>query len=166
MRAFVVANAQRRRQAGFTLIEVMIVTAIVGIISMIVLPEIRGYQARAKVSEAMLLLTQCRNTIQEVYLSGDDVPLPGEWGCEAERPSKYVERINTRSNGVVVITLSSDIGDGRLAIHDITLAPLSRTGALMGDSDLGTAVRRWRCGSPADGTDVLPNLLPSSCRGS
>jgi hypothetical protein len=62
--------------------------------------------------------------------------------------------------------LSSAIGDGRLAIHDITLAPLSRTGALMGDSDLGTAVRRWRCGSATDGTDVLPNLLPSSCRGS
>jgi len=59
-----------------------------------------------------------------------------------------------------------EVGDGRLAIHDITLAPLSRTGALMGDSDLGTAIRRWRCGSAADGTDVLPSLLPSSCRGS
>jgi type IV pilus assembly protein PilA len=165
MRAIMAANRNRGSQGGFTLIEVMIVTAIIGIISMVVLPEIRGYQARAKVSEAMLLLTQCRNTIQEVYLSGDDVPLAGEWGCEAERPSKYVERINTKPYGVVVITLSSEIGDGRLAIHDITLAPLNRTGALMGDSDLGSAIRRWRCGSPADGTDVLPNLLPSTCRG-
>jgi type IV pilus assembly protein PilA len=166
MRAFMVANAHRGRQAGFTLIEVMIVSAIVGIISMIVLPEIRGYQARAKVSEAMLLITNCRNVIHEVYLSGDDLPAADEWGCEAERPSKYVERIRTNNYGVVRLTLSADIGDGRLAIHDITLAPLSRTGDVMGDSDIGSPIRRWRCGSPVDGTDVLPNLLPSTCRGS
>jgi type IV pilus assembly protein PilA len=165
MRAFMAANGNRGRQSGFTLIEVMIVTAIIGIISMIAMPEIRGYQARAKVSEAMLMITNCRNQIQEVYLSGDDLPGPDEWGCEAEKPSKFVERIRTKAYGIVVVTLSNEVGDGRLAIHDITLAPLNRSGTLMGDSDLGTAIRRWRCGSAADGTDVLPNLLPSSCRG-
>ena len=137
------ANVYRGRQSGFTLIEVMIVAAIVGIITMVAMPEIRGYQARAKVSEAMLLITQCRNIIQEVYLSGNDLPGPDEWGCEAERPSKYVERIRTKAYGIVVVTLSNEVGDGRLAIHDITLAPLSRTGALMGDSDLGSSIRRW-----------------------
>jgi type IV pilus assembly protein PilA len=159
------ANVYRGRQSGFTLIEVMIVAAIIGIISMIAMPEIRGYQAPAQVSEAMLLITNCRNQIQEVYLSGDDLPGADEWGCEAERPSKYVERIRTKAYGIVVVTLSNEVGDGRLAIHDITLAPLNRSGTLMGDSDLGTAIRRWRCGSATDGTDVLPNLLPSSCRG-
>jgi type IV pilus assembly protein PilA len=159
------AKGNRGRQSGFTLIEVMIVVAIIGIISMIAMPEIRGYQARAKVSEAMLLITNCRNQIQEVYLSGDDLPGADEWGCEAERPSKYVERIRTKAYGIVVVTLSNEVGDGRLAIHDITLAPLNRSGTLMGDSDLGTAIRRWRCGSATDGTDVLPNLLPSTCRG-
>jgi len=161
-----VGSRQRGRQGGFTLVEVMLVVAIIGIIAMIAMPEIRGYQARAKVSEAMLLITNCRNQIQEVYLSGSDLPIAGEWGCEAEQPSKYVERIDTRAGGIVVVTLSNAVGDGRLAIHNITLAPLSRTGDLMGDDDLGSPVRRWRCGSPADGTDVLPQLLPSSCRGS
>jgi type IV pilus assembly protein PilA len=160
------ANGNRGRQAGFTLIEVMIVAGIIGIISMVAMPEIRGYQARAKVSEAMLLITQCRNIIQEVYLSGNELPAADEWGCEVERPSKYVERIRTKAYGIVVVTLSNEVGDGRLAIHDITLAPLSRTGSLMGDDDLGSSIRRWRCGSASDGTDVLPHLLPSSCRGS
>ena len=160
------ASWQRGRQAGFTLIEVMIVAAIVGILSSVLLPEIRGYQARAKVSEAMLLITNCRNIIHEVYLSGSDLPGADAWGCEAERPSKYVERIRTSDYGIVRLTLSADIGDGRLAIHDITLAPLGRTGAVMGDEDIGSPIRRWRCGSAADGTDVLPNLLPSTCRGS
>ena len=122
----------RGRQSGFTLVEVMIVVAIIGIIAMVAMPEVRGYQARAKVSEAMLMITNCRNQIQEIYLSGNDLPIAGEWGCEAEQPSKYVERINTKPGGIVVVTLSNAVGDGRLAIHDITLTPLNRSGSRHG----------------------------------
>jgi type IV pilus assembly protein PilA len=155
----------RTRQSGFTLIEVMIVSAIIGILASIVMPEVRGYQARSKVSEAMLLLTNCRNIVQEVYLSGADMPGQDNWGCEVERPSRYVERIRTSDEGIVILTLGNEIGDLRLSTHYITLAPLNAVGNLMGENDLGSAVRRWRCGAAADGTDVNPNLLPSSCRG-
>jgi type IV pilus assembly protein PilA len=156
---------RRAQQSGFTLIEVMIVSAIIGIVASVVMPEIRGYTARSKVAEAMLMLTNCRNIVQEVYLSGSDVPGADNWGCEQEHPSRYVERIRTSDEGIVLLTLGSEIGDLRLSIHVITLAPLNAVGNVMGDADVGTAVRRWRCGAAADGTDVHPNLLPSTCRG-
>ena len=155
----------RRGQAGFTLIEVMIVVAIIGILASVAMPAFRDYSARAKVSEALIQLTNCRNTIQEVYLSGGALPGIGNWGCEAENPSKFVERITTDSNGIVFVTLGGQIGDLRLSQKDITMAPLNATNTVMTDLDLGTPVRRWRCGSAGDGTDLNPNFLPSSCRG-
>ena len=155
----------RRGQSGFTLIEVMIVVAIIGILASIAMPAFRDYSARAKVSEALIQLTNCRNTIQEVYMSGGALPGIGNWGCEADNPSQYVERISTTVEGIVVVTLGGKVGDLRLSQKDISMAPLNSSNAVMSDLDSGTPVRRWRCGSALDGTDLNPNFLPSSCRG-
>ena len=152
-------------QKGFTLIEFMSVVAVIGILASVLLPQVRSYQARAKVSEAILAFSNCRNMIHEVYLSGANIPGADNWGCEVEKPSRYVERIRTDDAGVIRITLGNQIGDLRLAIHDITMAPLNGAGMIMREDDLGTPVRRWRCGSTIDGTDVKPDYLPSSCRG-
>jgi type IV pilus assembly protein PilA len=156
----------KRKQAGFTLIEVLLVVGIIGMLTCIMMPSVRGYQARAKVTEAMLLLTQCRNIITEIYTSGAD-RLPGldNWGCESEKPSRYVERIRTTNEGIIKLTMGNEVGDLRLAIHDITLAPLNSSNRVMGEDDLGSPVKRWRCGFEGDGTDVPTNFLPSSCRG-
>jgi len=158
-------NRNRSKQAGFTLIEVMVVTAVIGILASILMPQVRSYTARTKVSEAILALTNCRNIIHEVYLSGSDIPGADNWGCEVERPSRFVERIRTTDEGLIRLTLGNEIGDLRLAIHDITLAPLNGAGQLMREDDLGTPVRRWRCGASVDGTDVKAEFLPSTCRG-
>ena len=152
-------------QKGFTLIEFMSVVAVIGILASVLLPQVRSYQARAKVSEAILAFSNCRNMIHEVYLSGSNIPGADNWGCEVEKPSRYVERIRTDDAGVIRITLGNQIGDLRLAIHAITMAPLNGAGMIMREDDLGTPVRRWRCGSTIDGTDVKPDYLPSSCRG-
>lgn len=158
-------NRRRNAQAGFTLIEVAIVAAVIGILASILMPQVRTYTARTKVSEAILALTHCRNHIHEVYLAGNDIPGADNWGCEVERPSRFVERIRTTDEGVIRLTLGNEIGDLRLSIHDITMAPLNGAGNLMREDDLGTPVRRWRCGATADGTDVKAEFLPSSCRG-
>jgi len=155
----------KRRESGFTLIELMITVAIIGILASIAMPAFRDYGARAKVTEALVQLTNCRNIIQEVYISGGALPGIGNWGCEAENPSKFVERITTTENGIAVVTLGGQIGDLRLSQKDVTLAPMNASGAVMTDLDVGSPVRRWRCGAPADGTDLNHNFLPSSCRG-
>jgi len=158
-------NRRRNAQRGFTLIEVFIVVGVIGILASILMPQVRAYTARTKVSEAILALTHCRNHIHEVYLAGADIPGADNWGCEVERPSRFVERIRTTDEGVIRLTLGNEIGDLRLAIHDITMAPLNGAGNLTREDDLGTPVRRWRCGSATDGTDVKAEFLPSSCRG-
>ena len=153
-------------QSGFTLIELMIVVAIIGILASVAMPAFRDYSARAKVTEAIIQLNNCRNAIQEVYMSGGALPGVDEWGCEGTSVSRFVERISTTAEGIVIVTLSGNVADLRLAFHDVSLAPLNSAGQVMNDLDQGSPVRRWRCGSPSDGTDLSANFLPSSCRGS
>ena len=92
----------RRRQGkarGFTLIELMGVIAIMGVLFILVMPSIRGYTIRAKVTEAMTALAQCRNQVYEVYASGNELPLADDsYGCEADHPTRYVDAVNTNAD--------------------------------------------------------------------
>jgi type IV pilus assembly protein PilA len=157
---------RRHGQAGFTIVEIMIIVAIIGILAVLVLPSIRGYSVRAKMSEAILALATCKGTVTELYQSLGDPPDPGNWGCEATNVSQYVAAVNTKDLGTIVVTLRG-FNDGRLDTRDITLAPLDNTGSL--PTGAGFTVRTWRCGSPIDGTDIppqyIPIFLPSGCRG-
>jgi type IV pilus assembly protein PilA len=161
---------RRRAQSGFTFIELMSVVVIMGILAVMILPNVKNYQARAKVSEAIIALTNCRTTVSEIYLAGGQLPTisTGGWGCEGSSKSKYVDAIVVSDDGVIKVTTSGAMGDLRIANQDITLAPLSRAGTVMSQDDSGEPVFRWRCGSTLDGTDSGLDLsfLPSSCRGS
>jgi len=157
---------QRAKAWGFTLIELMGVIDIMGVITILIMPQVRGYTIRAKVTEGMQMISQCRNQVYEVYASGSDLPGANNYGCEVTRPSKYVQEITTTDDGVIVLQLGNEIADLRLSLFRITLAPLNGLGQRMSDADLGTIPRRWRCGSTLDGTDVeLAAYLPSTCRG-
>jgi len=157
---------QRRAQSGFTFIELMAVVAIMGILIVIVMPNIKNYTMRAKVSEAILALTTCRTSVSEIYTSGSPIP-PESWGCETGRKSQYVESLEVTDEGVIKVFTSPVLGDSRVAIKYITLAPMARTGVRMNADDQGNSVFRWRCGNTDDGTDLTEiSFLPSSCRGS
>jgi type IV pilus assembly protein PilA len=157
----------RNAQAGFTFIELMAVVAIIGTLAALTMPSIKNYVARAKISEAIIALTNCRTTVAEVYQSGSNFPAAGSWGCESATGSKYVEHITTLEGGVISVRTSGAMGDLRIAVKDITMAPLNRSGQVMNEDDLSTPVFRWRCGSTIDGTDSTLDVtfLPSTCRG-
>ena len=152
----------RRHQGGFTIIEIMIVVVIIGVLATIAIRAANEYTARAKVSEAILAISNCRTLISEIYLTADTLPSAGTWGCEvASNHSKYVDSIDTDDSGIVKVSLRGT-GDLRLDTHDITMAPLDASNAVMSTTG---RVSRGRCGAAGDGTSVTVDLLPSTCRG-
>jgi type IV pilus assembly protein PilA len=158
----------RTLQKGFTLIELMIVVAIIGILAAVALPAYQDYTIRAKMSEVILAMSSCRTSITEVYQSGPTaVPGIDGWGCEiltASQQTKYVSAVHTGANGEVKATVQNlaTVVNGSV----VTLIPLSTAVApsVMASGSSQT-LYGWRCGLAADGTTVSPKYLPGSCRG-
>jgi type IV pilus assembly protein PilA len=156
------AMGAAKNQSGFTIIEVMLVTMIIGVLAALVLPSIRVETARVKMSDALVAIGACRTMITELYNSGSDSPGAGNWGCERTGGvTTYVDSITTEDDGLIKVSLRG-FNDLRIDTHDLTMTPLDNTGSRAVD---GSIVRRWRCGSVADGTTVPAKYLPSSCRG-
>ena len=155
----------KQLQKGFTLIELMIVVAIIGILAAVALPAYQDYTVRAKMSEVILAMSACRTSITEVYQSGGSGPNANSWGCEsATGTTKYVGAINTDVNGKVTATIANINAsvDGLF----VTLVPMANaTTAATAAANMGAGLFGWRCGLLADGTTVNHKYLPGSCRG-
>jgi type IV pilus assembly protein PilA len=160
----------KRVQQGFTLIELMIVVAIIGILAAVALPAYQDYTVKARVSEGILAASQCRTTVAEVYQTGASGVAPGAdgWGCESASgtaPTKYVQAINTTADGEIVVTLATNPTDLKSAsATTLRLTPQTVAGVAMTvAANMGSQVGTFKC-QAGTATPIPSKYLPGSCK--
>ncbi|HGG8343738.1 TPA: pilin [Neisseria meningitidis] len=157
-------------QKGFTLIELMIVIAIVGILAAVALPAYQDYTARAQVSEAILLAEGQKSAVTEYYLNHGIWPANNNSAgvaTSANIKGKYVEKVEVK-NGVVTATMLSSGVNKEIQGKKLSLWAKRQDGSV-----------KWFCGQPvtrdannasADavnkvtGNEIDTKHLPSTCR--
>ena len=156
---------KRSIQKGFTLIELMIVVAIIGILAAVALPAYQDYTVRARVSEVILAASSCRTTITEALQTSPNVDAQSAIsGCMISN-TKMVVGGSSSVDGVITVVGSAGALGGAVTAtaNTIRLVPYINGTAVVGNTDGGKTVTEWRCG-PA-GTNPLPaKYLPGSCK--
>ncbi|MEQ9462637.1 MAG: prepilin-type N-terminal cleavage/methylation domain-containing protein [Haliea sp.] len=152
-------------QKGFTLIELMIVIAIVGILAAIALPAYQDYTVRARMSEPMAKLSEAKATIAEFYSSQlespDTLAEAGLLGEEDDIGTEIVQSMTLEVNSlapVVSIFVHASVLPGESSDLAFQLSGVTRAD--------GTIT--WKCrpgAGNAQATPMLTKWLPTSCRG-
>jgi type IV pilus assembly protein PilA len=141
-----------KKQSGFTLIELMIVVAIIGILAAIAIPAYQDYTIRAKMSEAINAAAPAKTSISEFFQSQGRLPSDAtEAGFSTNINSKYVESV-TWDGSEISVTIKALGGDTADDDEAFTLSPITSS----------TRVD-WNC---KKGADTETKYLPADCRDS
>ncbi|MBH6308387.1 pilin [Neisseria meningitidis] len=156
-------------QKGFTLIELMIVIAIVGILAAVALPAYQDYTARAQVSEAILLAEGQKSAVTEYYLNHGEWPSNNTSAgvASTDIKGKYVKEVKVE-NGVITATMLSTGVNKEIQGKKLSLWAKRQDGSV-----------KWFCGQPVtrnannaddvaagtdNGNEIDTKHLPSTCR--
>ena len=155
-------------QKGFTLIELMIVIAIIGILAAVALPAYQDYTTKARVSEVVLAASSCRSTITDLVQNSPVTDMGNILATSCTiQPTKYVASGSASVDGVITVVGAEGTlgGETSNTANAIDLTPMiNATTALDAGSNGGDTINGWKCG-PA-GTNPMPNkYLPGSCQG-
>ncbi|EMT3187865.1 pilin, partial [Neisseria gonorrhoeae] len=133
-------------QKGFTLIELMIVIAIVGILAAVALPAYQDYTARAQVSEAILLAEGQKSAVTEYYLNHGEWPKNNASAGVASTPTdikgKYVQKVEV-NNGVVTAQMNPSGVNKEIKGKRLSLWAKRQAGSV-----------KWFCGQPVTRADA------------
>lgn len=138
-------------QKGFTLIELMIVVAIIGILAAIALPAYQDYTARAQMSEALILADGQKGAVTEYY--ADKGVFPGSnasagIAAASDISGKYVAQVAVGTSGVITASMKASQVAAGIASATLSLTPTASSGAV-----------KWACTSSAQN-----KYVPAACR--
>lgn len=147
-------------QKGFTLIELMIVVAIIGILAAIALPAYQDYTIRSKVTEGMIAASACKTGVSEFIQANGRLPTNSdEAGCA--QTTKYVTSVTVGADAAISVLLR---GTGNAAVDgtNLILQPTSNAARTAVISNTSLDILGWSCGTSAAATAF--KYFPASCR--
>jgi len=136
----------KKFQQGFTLIELMIVVAIIGILAAIAIPAYQDYITRSKVSEIVIAADACKNSVAEYYQTMNAFPGTLDAAGCSSNATQYVTSLDVGAGGIITVASALTDATGNFIL---TPAAAGSGGAL-----------NWDCKS----STIVKKYLPANCR--